>query len=417
MKLLTKYYRVNILATIFVLLAGAVCYYLILQYILLDQLDSDLKVEEQEIIDYVKTNNALPDSANYKEQVVTFTPTDLPTKRNLSSITIFNEIEDENINTRQLHFPVTVFGKYYTVIVSKSQKETEDLVKMIAFITLGIVLLLLVLLFLINRFVLNKLWQPFNNTLSELKQFNLRNKKSLSLSTSDINEFNDLNTAVIAMSNQVIKDYDSLKTFTENASHEIQTPLAIINSKLELLVQSENFDEHEMKYMQTIQDEISRLAKLNQSLLLLTKIDNQQFKETDRVDIATIINKHLTKYEELITAKQIELTINIDNTFDVEMNETLADVLISNLITNAIKHNIEKGIIDILLNENCLLIKNTGATLNVNPLELFERFKKDKSTSESLGLGLSIVEKICERYNFTAQYNFKDGLHILSILF
>lgn len=417
MKLITKYNRVNILATIFVLLAGAVCYYLILNYVLLNQLDSDLKVEEQEINDYIRTTNALPDSANYKDQVVTFTPADSPTKRGLKSINIYSKDEDENLNIRQLVFPVTVSGKLYTASVSKSQQEKEDLLQLIAYITLGIVLFFLILLYIINRVLLNKLWQPFNNTLSELKQFNLNNKKSLVLKPSNINEFNDLNTVVTTMSKQVVKDYDSLKCFTENASHEIQTPLAIINSKLELLTQSENFTESEMQDMQLINDEIRRLSKLNQSLLLLTKINNQQFTETGTVDMVNIINKHLNKYEELFAAKQITVIKNIDAPALIVMNETLADILISNFITNAIKHNIGNGKIDISLNKNCFKIINTGSGLSIKPSELFQRFRKGEPTSESMGLGLSIVEKICERYGFKVQYNYKNGLHSLSVRF
>ncbi len=417
MKLLAKYNRTNILATILVLLVGGFCYYFILHHILLDQLDNDLKVEEQEITDFVKTNKALPDTANYKDQKVAFEPTGLPVKRTISSADIFDKAEDEYVKTRQLVFSLPVSGKLYKVSVSKSQEETEDLIKLIVTITLAIVILLLVVLFIINRFVLNKLWHPFNNTLSELKQFNLSSKKIMKLNDSNINEFKELNTAVTIMSNQVVKDYDSLKNFTENASHEIQTPLAIIKSKMELLSQSEKFTETEMQDMQIIQDEISRLSKLNQSLLLLTKIDNQQFKETETVDIAVIINKHLNKYEELITAKQIILTKKIDNVQIVVMNETLADILISNLITNAIRHNIEKGAIDISLDKNSLVISNTGTALDTNPADLFERFRKDKTTSESLGLGLSIVERICERYNFKVQYSYLNGLHILNVGF
>ncbi len=182
-------------------------------------------------------------------------------------------------------------------------------------------------------------------------------------------------------------------------------------------MQSENFTELQMQYIQTIHGETSRLAKLNQSLLLLTKIDNQQFTVTEEVNIASIINKHLNNYEELIAAKQITLTKNINEKTIVLINETMAEVLISNVITNAIKHNIEKGSIDIELNKNELIIKNTGPVLNTVPHQLFERFKKDNVNSESLGLGLSIVKKIAEQNHFTISYNYSNALHIVTIGF
>ena len=416
MKLLARYNRVNIAATILVLLVGGLCYYFILRFVLIHQLDKDLKVEEQEVKDYVQRNNSLPNAANYRDQKVVFEPAgSTGIKRKIFSIDIYDTTEDELKQGRRLVFAIQNAGNNYKVSITKSQQETEDLVRLIVMLTLAIVVLLLIVLFIINRFVLNKLWLPFNNTLQQLKQFNLSNKTAINLKESNINEFKELNDAVMAMSNSVLKDYDALKSFTENASHEIQTPLAVINSKLELLMQAENFSEAQMLYIQNIQEEISRLSKLNQSLLLLTKIDNQQFKDTEEVNMAGIINKHLGNYEELITAKEITLIKNISNEKMVVMNKTMAEILVSNLITNAIKHNVEKGSIEVLLDKDLLTVSNSGAALSTNPNELFERFKKDKVNSESLGLGLSIVKKICEQYNFKPDYSYANGLHTVTI--
>jgi signal transduction histidine kinase len=417
MRLLAKYNRVNIAATSIVFVVGGLCYYFILQFVLLGQLDDDLKIEEQEIVTYVHVNNKLPDAANYPDQKTVFEQTALPVERKIQSKNIRDEEEGEYISTRRLVFPIAVSGKYYKVSVYKSQQETEDLIQLIVIITLSLVILLLLILFVINRFVLNKLWLPFNNTLEKLKEFNVNDKSVIAFDKNNINEFNELNDAVSTMSKRVLQDYEALKNFTENASHEIQTPLAVANSKLELLMQSENFTEGQMKDIETIQGEISRLSKLNQSLLLLTKIDNHQFQETGKVEIAQIILKQLDNYEELIAAKQIMLTKNIDTNTSVQMNETMSGVLISNLITNAIKHNIEHGTIDISLQDKLLTVQNTGAPLQSDPETLFERFKKDGTQSESLGLGLSIVKKICEQYNFKVLYACTNQLHTVSIHF
>ncbi len=128
-------------------------------------------------------------------------------------------------------------------------------------------------------------------------------------------------------------------------------------------------------------------------------------------------NKHLNNYEELIAAKQITITKNIESNIKLLMNEALAEILISNLITNSIKHNIEEGSIEIILKRRQLFISNTGAKLSSDPSELFERFKKDKVSSESLGLGLSIVKKICERYGYEISYRYLDFLHTTTITF
>jgi len=418
MKLLAKYNRVNLITTIIILLVSAVCYYFLIRSVLITQLQKDLKVEELEIKDYIKENNSLPDPTNYKDEQEEFIPSDdQKIDRRFNSVDIFNKEHKEDITYRQLQFPVSVANKQYKILVRKSQEETDDLIKIIVMITLGILLILLITLFLINRLFLNNLWKPFNTTLQQVKQFNLSGKEKLHLEKSDISEFTELNHAVTIMTNRVSQDYDEIKNFTENASHEIQTPLAIIKSKLELLSQSENLKEEQMNTIQSVYEATNRLSKLNHSLILLTKIDNQQFKESEEVNISTLINNHLTNYEELIAAKLITIKKNIDDDVKLNINETLAEILISNLITNAIKHNIDNGIIEITLRKNYFSISNTGIPLQSDPSELFERFKKDTVSSESLGLGLSIVKKICDRYGYKINYHYSDLLHTTSINF
>jgi len=418
MKLISKYNRVNVVATIVVLLLSAVFYYFFIEAALIHELDKNLVVEEREITDYARENNQLPEASNSKDEKELYTlSADQLINRKFSNVDIYNKHHGENISYRQLEFPVTVAGKLYKVDVLKSQEETEDLAKLILQITLAIVLLLLVTLFLINRFVLSKLWKPFNSTLQQIKQFNLSGKDEVHLEQTNINEFTELNNAVSTMTKRVSQDYDEIKNFTENASHEIQTPLAIIKSKLELLSQSENLKEEQMNAIQSISETTNRLSKLNQSLILLTKIDNKQFRETEEVDISELTLHHLNNYEELLHAKNITVTNNIEPGVKLMMNENLAEILIINLVINAIKHNIDNGSIKIKINNQSFSITNRGTELESQPLELFERFKKDKVNSDSLGLGLSIVKKICERYGFEITYKYSGLLHTTTITF
>ncbi len=417
MKLFAKYNRVNIVATLVVLLIGGICYYLILHFVLLKQLDNDLNAEEQEIKNYILLNHLLPVPTKTKEQEIIFKESTSSIKRKIESKKNYKNEDDEYELCRILFFSVNASGKNYNVYISQSQEATEDLMQLIASITLGLVLLLLFILFIVNRFILNKLWHPFNTTLAKLKEFDINQNQKLQLNTTNIDEFIDLNYAVSKMNDSVVRDYTALKSFTENASHEIQTPLAIVNTKLELLIQSENFTAAQMQNIQTIHNEINRLSKLNKSLLLLTKIDNHQFEEKEEVDIVKITTTLLNNYEELFTAKRINLFKEMETTVFILMNEIMAQVLISNLITNAIKHNIDKGTINIFLNKTFLLITNTGTALQNYPANMFERFKKDKVHSDSLGLGLSIVKKICDHYNFTVNYEYANNIHSIKIVF
>lgn len=418
MKLLSKYNRVNVIATIIVLLLSAVVYYFAIEKTLVHQLDKSLVVEEKEITDYIKENDLLPEPADSKDEQELYTPAnDEKVKRKFSSVELYNTHYNKHIYYRQLEFPVIVKGKVFKADVRKSQEETEDLVQLILKITLAIVLLLLATLFIINRFVLSKLWKPFNTTLQQIKQFNVTGKNEVHLDPTNINEFAELNAAVNMMTKKATRDYYEIKSFTENASHEIQTPLAIIRSKLELLSQSENLNGEQMDAIQSISGTSDRLSRLNQSLILLTKIDNRQFDKTENVDLSMLLQRHLSNYEELFLTKEISVTKNIQPGIQLMINESLAEILIVNLLSNAIKHNMEKGIVKIDLSEIALTISNTGTVPNVDPSVYFERFKKGSDSNESLGLGLSIVKKICDAYHFGISYSYKDVLHNITISF
>ena len=418
MKLLAKYNRVNIPITIATLLLSSVAYYFILHFVLVHQLDKDLTIEKQEILHHIEETGTLPEASNYKDQQIRFTLSkDGNFKKKFTTEDGYDKIEREKETYRRLDFPVTVNGNSYIATVMKSQQETEDIVQLILMITVLVIVFLLIILFIANRFLFGKLWKPFNNTLEQLIQFNLSGKNKIEIQQTDVDEFAELNKTAILMTEKVSNDYESLKSFTENASHEIQTPLAIIKTKIELLSQSENLDTTQINAIQALSDAVTRLSKLNQSLLLLTKIENRQFVETDRVNISSILSRYIENFEELAETKNISIKKNIVDDIFVEMNESLAEILISNIIINAIKHNHINGCIEVELGKNILSISNTGPVPNKETSALFERFKKDSSSNDSLGLGLSIVKKICDTYGFSVFYSYKEKKHLVTIQF
>ncbi|HEY5463532.1 MAG TPA: HAMP domain-containing sensor histidine kinase, partial [Hanamia sp.] len=413
MKLLVKYNRVNIPITIVALLISSMGFYFIIHYALIHQLDKDLRIEQMEIMHYVKEKNALPETSNYKDQQIEFHLTSNDNiKTRFSTEDVFDKRENETESYRRLEFLVTANGKSYVAEVKKSQQETEDIVQLILIITLAVIIFLILILFIANRFLLASLWKPFHHTLEELKQFNLSSKNKLKLPQTDINEFKELNETARSMTQKVSNDYELLKNFTENASHEIQTPLAIIKNKIELLSQSENLTNTQIHSIQSISDAASRLSKLTQSLLLLAKIENHQFKNSENVNLSFVINHCIENFEELNALKNICIEKIITDDIFIEMNESLAEILVSNIIINAIKHNCPGGAIKIELDTGSLAVSNTGIPPQIHTSELFERFKKDSPSADSLGLGLSIVKTICDTYGFPVIYIYENGMHI-----
>lgn len=413
MKLFTKYSRVNIIASILALLLGSIGYYFIIRSVLIHQLDDTLKVEEAEILDYVRTRNQLPEPANYRDQQVHFLPAQIPVSRKFDHITRLDQHHGEDRFYRELLFPVRAGGQLYTASVATPEEETEDLLEWIMLVTAAMILLLLGTLFLANRLLLRRIWQPFYDTLEGIRQFNLSSHKPLPVRDTGIEEFKNLDSAVEQMTGKILKDYEVLKNFADNASHEMQTPLAIINSKLDLLIQDPGLGEKHLRQLQAMYDAVGRLSKLNQSLLLLTKIENNQFAHADPVALAPLIEEKMVQFEDLIGARNLTVHMLLDNG-SLRMNAYLADILLNNLLINAIRHNRDGGHLDIRLQEDALLISNTGPALLFDPVTIFDRFTKG-SHSEGTGLGLAIVKQICDSYDFRLSYSYNDNIHSIRI--
>jgi signal transduction histidine kinase len=415
LKLFNKYSRYNILATILVLLLGSICYYFIIRYVLIRQLDNTLKIEEAEIIDFINKNHQLPEPANYKDQLISFGQESQAVERHFQRVDLYFTADKERKPFRQLIFPVTVSGIAYRVTVSKSQLEAEDLLGLIVIITIGIIVLLLLIQFIINRYLLRKIWTPFYETLESIKQFNLMNQKPIPRHQSDIDEFINLDAAVIRMTAKIIRDYETLRNFTDNASHEMQTPLAIINSRLDLMIQEQGLNEKQGRHLQAMYNAIGRMSQLNKSLLLLTKIENEQFDLSESLELHKMVKDKLEQLDEMAGTKHLEIIEDIRESFH-HLNHYLADSMLNNLLSNAIRHNMEGGIIKVVLNQERLIISNTGLPLPFNDSLIFDRFTKT-SQSEGTGLGLAIVKQICEKYHFQLGYTQDGQRHIFTITF
>lgn len=416
MKLLSKYNRIYLTASIIVFLFIGIVYYFVISFVLIEQLNHSLKDKLNEIQTFANTNKALLPIANTRNLIISYKPTiSPPVKRKFSNVPEFVKEDNEMIQFRQLRTVIAVNGHNYEVIIREPETETDDLIQLILFITSIIAVFFILILFIINRLMLQKMWKPFQYILAQIQRFNLSTQTGITVQQTDITEFEALNNAVLLMSGKVNQEYHSLKNFTENASHEMQTPLAILNARLDLLIQNENISEKEIGQLQEMYSAVSRLTRLNKSLLLLTKIENRQFSETESIQLDQIIEEKIIQFADLIKAKNITIEKDIQSS-ELKMNHHLAEIVINNLLSNAIHHNHENGSITISLEREELMISNTGSSSIVDPEKVFERFQKS-GQSEGLGLGLAIVKQICDQYNFIIRYSQSDDLHIIRLVF
>jgi len=414
MKLSSRYNRANIITSIVVLIITGIIYYLVIHLILTNKLDRDLAVEENEIRQYTQTYKKLPLPATYLDQQVFYSEPkgDITNIREFSYTTYLNPKEKELEPGRSLVTTVNLNGKTVIVTITKSRVESEDLVRIILLITLGITVLLLVSLLLINRFVLSRLWKPFYQVLYRMKAFEVTRMDNIKEEPTKIDEFNELNRSVNAMAEKVKQDYKELKSFTDNASHEMMTPLAIINSKLDSLLQTESFTEQQGALLEDIYQATGRLSRLHQSLLLLAKIENNLISDVQEVDLKELIEAKIRQFSELFERDGLKVEVKLSER-KVTMSRYLADILLNNLISNAVRHNMSGGKILIELNAEKLMVSNTGKKLNIQN-RMFDRFSKS-ATSEGMGLGLAISKQICNLYGFSIGYGQVENLHIFTI--
>lgn len=318
---------------------------------------------------------------------------------------------------KQLTGIITINGSTYQIIIRTSQLETEDYTESVLYIVLISIFLMISMLYFINSKISKTIWKDFYLNLATTRSFSLQKQVPIQLRKTNIIEFDELNNVIFNLTNKVISDYQNLKQFSEDASHEIQTPLAIISTKMESILNDPELTGPQLETIRSVLAAVHRLSRLNKELLLLTKIENNQFIVVEKISLEEIIREKLTEFQELIDLQGITFEMQFANDFEIESNPVLAELLINNLISNSINHNIQGGLIRIVQNLNGLEIWNTNMTKILHPERLFSRFYKENPSSKSVGLGLAIVAKICEVQNWKVSYRQVESMHCFQVDF
>ena len=426
MKLIHKATRSFLLACLLVAGLGGVFCYFLLKKIFSDEATEQLYAQKDKLTAHLRETRQMPENWYSLTDSLAVERVDRPVIETLHDTVMTNPFEPgEMLDYRILKFGVSAMpgddslheNYHYKITIQNPIYETEDLSQAVFMIFTGLVIALVLALLLVNYWLSNRLWQPFYQTLAKLGTFKISEAEPLEFPASTTTEFQTLQQNLAQLTSLVRQEYASLKTFTENASHELQTPLAVISSNLEQLLQAPNLSANQLEQIGGLLDTTGRLAKMNQTLLLLTKIENRQFGARERLDFSRLLGEKLTLWEPLVEHKGLTLHQQIDPPVEVLVNPHLADVLLNNLLSNAIKHNLAKGEINIALNPEKLVIRNPGRTPSVPVAQLWERFRKDSPNADSLGLGLALVAKICETSGFRSEYSFEKGQHQVEIIF
>jgi len=334
----------------------------------------------------------------------------------ITDVNEFNTKEHHTVFYRQLSQIITVSGITYQIIIRQSQEQKAALVADITKTMLSVFAGLFAATLIFNWAISKRLWKPFGQSLKKIRNAELQKMENLHFEDTSTKEFNELNASLNFMAGKIYKDYVNMKEFTENAAHEMQTPVAIAQSKLELLLQDTNLKDEQVQSIMEAITALNRLKILHEGLLLLAKIENNQYSTTKEINLTKVTQKYLQLFNEFIKDKQLSVTVNYETDFIVKLHPTLADSLITNLLGNAIKYNLTGGSIRIDISATKYLISNTSSFDEIPKERLFKRMASSKQSGEtSNGLGLAIVKKITEANNLHITYCVLDGWHQFEI--
>ncbi|WP_185204569.1 sensor histidine kinase [Chryseobacterium sp. C3] len=310
---------------------------------------------------------------------------------------------------------IYINNKPFLFTVETNIEESQETVAAIALVTIFFFLLIVVGLLFLNKRLSASVWEPFRNTLDKLKRFNLNSQTKIEFDKTDITEFEELNQSLRKLIEHNISVFKTQKEFTENASHELQTPLAILKNKLDILLQSEDLTERQYQIAEEMNRALTRSSRINKNLLLLAKIDNSQFDNAEIIQFDGLLDQSMEILQEHFDQKNISVDKNISSDIQVNGNSGLTEVLINNLILNAIRHTSPNGSISVKLTSSVLEVANSG-TEKLNTEFLFKRFSKLSADHKGSGLGLAIISEICKFHQWKISYKFENSMHIFSIV-
>ncbi len=410
MKLLTKTSLNFISASVLFFLVGSVGMYFAIRVLMAEDLQNRLFQQEHDVI-LAAEQNSIQDLAT---DLLLVEPARQELNHSFSDTVLITH--GKYVLYKQLTFSFLQQGQYYKVSILQSQSATDLLIMKIAIMNIGFVMLLFLILFFVNRQSIKSALRVFYSTINKLEHFEVSNVSSITLDTAEVDEVKRLNAVFEQMSEQIRKDFQTQKEYTENVSHELQTPLAIISSKVDELMQADNLNQSQMEQLALLLETTNRLSKINQVLIFLTKIDNRFYDQDATFCLNDLIKERTAVFQEAIDEKQIDLKLELSDISHLYMDPALAESMLDNLLKNAIIHNEQQGDLHIQLADNTLRITNSGQPLTFDSADVFKRFVRSKENKASLGIGLSVVKRICDLYGFDITYQFQEN-HIFVIKF
>ena len=386
-----------------------------------DETDDVLGDYAELIMRRALTGKPLPAPNNGSNNSYSVTPVDAQYLANNPAIVFYDETVyiPEKEETEPARVLRTVFcdaeGQYYEIKVATPTFERTDLLETVAYHIAGLYIVLMLTIFVVVSLVYYYNMRPLYRLLEWFDKYRPGVKNTTVPDDSSVVEFRKLSRAAQRAVERAEYYFEQQKQFIGNASHELQTPLAIIGTRIEWLVNNTPLDEKQLEELLKIQRSLARLVRLNRTLLLLSKIENGQFPESTDTDLASIIRESAETYGDIYGDRNIVCEVNLPGSFIMHMNESLASTLLNNLLKNSYLHNLQDGKVQVTASGRAITIANSGKQ-PLDASQIFERFYHE-GNPESTGLGLALVSSICRYYDIKVGYSFNDNMHAFTLEF
>ncbi len=419
MKLLKKTNLYFLSVALMVFCLGGVLFYFLFQTLIDNDFNKRLLERRDYFIQVLSQSDSLLYYQQFSANAISVRPITSfqDTEQTISDTVIYDAIQRKENRYRQMSLNKSINGRNYRISVRRPLVEGKDVIEGVILVEMVLFLAFVAILTLLNNQLSRTLWRPFYQFLDRIGLYKADGAEIVTFPRTGITEFNELARAVEMMTTKIHREFHTQKEIIENTSHEIQTPLAIVKNKLEVLLQTPGLGPDQMALISAAFVAADRLSKLNEALVILSRIENRQFHNEEPISIKELAESQIEVLKELADLKNIRISLEYSADPVTRMNRYLAEIMIGNLITNALKHNVANGSILIKVESGRLIISNTGDPPQVEVSGLFSRFSKSNPKSQSPGLGLAIVKAICETYGWSVGYTYNDGFHRIIVQF
>lgn len=407
--------RLAIVLVLLMTLWAALFYYAMVDEIR-DEADDALEDYSALIISRVLAGRELPQSGDGSNNTYTLMPISQQEAAQRPRLEYFDE--NVYITSKREEEParvvVTIFedakGNYYELRVATPTFEKEDLFESVLIWIVVLYVGLLAVVLGVTMLIFYGGMRPLYDLLHWLDDYIPGSKPKPVPSGGEVEEFSRLGNALQRAIDRSEETFERQAQFIGDASHELQTPLAVIGNRVEWLLDNPALTEEQAAELFKIEKTLSHAVRLNKTLLLLTKIDNHQFPESTDVNMVELIEECVENYGEVYSSRSVDFSCDLPASYTLHINPSLAATLVNNLVKNAYVHSLAGAVAAVTLQGDELMVSNTGeAALDAD--HIFDRFYQGQRKSGSTGLGLALVAAVCRYYNMGITYRFEGGRH------